>query len=76
MTLAGVGEVTAPILATKDQRKFIFGVHGSLTPHLSPDPKLNDAKENQLAVPVRLIDDIEVSRSLPNASLEVEKALA
>ena len=40
------------------------------------DAMLNDAKENQLTIPVRLIDDIEISRSLPNASLEIEKALA
>lgn len=76
VNIAGIGKVTAPILATKGDRQFIFGVHGSLTPHLAPDPVLNDAKENQLTIPVRLIDDIEISRSLPNASLEVEKALA
>lgn len=76
VSFAGVGDVTAPILATKGDRKYIFGVHGSLTPHLASDPALNEAKENQLSVPVRLIDDIEISRSLPNASLEVEKALA
>lgn len=73
--IPGIGTVTAPILATKGDRKFIFGVHNPLTPHLAPDPLLNDAKEYQAMIPVRLVDDIEISRSLPNASLAVEKVL-
>ena len=76
VNIAGIGTVTAPILATKGDRRFIFGVHGPLTPNLSADPMLNEAKENQTAIPVRLIDDIVISRSLPSASHEVEKALA
>lgn len=73
--IPGIGTVTAPILATKGDRKVIVGVHNPLTPHLAPDPLLNDAKEYQAMIPVRLVDDIEISRSLPNASLAVEKVL-
>ena len=76
VNIAGIGKVVAPILATKGERRFIFGVHGPLTPDLSQDPSLSDAKENQSSIPVRLIDDIRISRNLPSASLEVEKALA
>lgn len=75
VSIPGIGIVTAPILATKGDRRFIFAVHGPLTPHLAPDAALNDAKDNQAAIPVCLIDDIEISRSLPNASLEVERVL-
>lgn len=75
VTIAGIGTVMAPILATKGDRKFIFGVHGPLTPGLAADPMLNDAKENQITIPVRLIDDIVISRSSPNASHAVERAL-
>jgi hypothetical protein len=73
VNIVGIGTVTAPILATKGDRRFIFGVHSPLTPHLSADEALNDATDNQAVIPVRLIDDIEISRSLPNASLEVER---
>ncbi|MCW3159468.1 DEAD/DEAH box helicase [Micropruina sonneratiae] len=75
VTFAGIAPVTAPILATKSDRRFIFGVHSPLAPQLAPDKFLNDAMEYQVAVPVHLVDDIEISRSLPNASLSVEKIL-
>jgi ATP-dependent helicase YprA (DUF1998 family) len=74
--LTGIGTVTAPILAVKGDRRFIFGVHGPLTPSLATDPLLNDAKENQAMVPVWLVDDIEISRNLPSASAKVERVLA
>lgn len=74
--IPGIGTVTAPILATKDNRKFILGVHSPLTPNLSIDPLLNDARDNQTGIPVWLVDDIEILRNLPNASSRVERALA
>jgi hypothetical protein len=76
VSIAGVGTVTAPILAIKGDRKFIFGVHSPLTPGLAADALLNDAKDNQVMIPVRLVDDIVISRNLPSASHEVERALA
>jgi Domain of unknown function (DUF1998) len=75
VSIAGIGTVIAPILATKGDRKYIFAVRGPLTPQLASDQRLNDAMENQAAIPVHLIDDIEVTRSLPNASLTVERVL-
>lgn len=76
VSIPGIGTVTAPILATKDARTFIFGVHSPLTPNLSGDPLLNDARDNQAAIPVWMIDDIEILRNLPSASSKVERALA
>lgn len=76
VAIAGIGTVTAPILATKGDRRYIFGVHSPMTPHLAADPLLNNAMEFQAAVPVHLVDDIEIIRSLPNASLRVEKILS
>lgn len=75
VSLAGIGTVTAPILATKGGRQFIVGVSGPLTPNLASDPVLQDAKENQVTVPVRLIDDLVIGRHLPHASQSVLELL-
>ncbi|WP_315068023.1 DEAD/DEAH box helicase [uncultured Microbacterium sp.] len=75
VSFAGIGQITAPILATKGDRRIIVAVNGSLTPGLALDPLLNEVKEQQSGVPVCLIDDIRISRNLPSASLEVEKYL-
>ena len=75
ITVPGIGTVTAPILATKNGRQFIVGVSGPLTPNLASDPLLQDAKENQVAVPIRLIDDLVIARNLPNASTSVMEIL-
>lgn len=71
VSLAGIGSVRAPILATKNGRRFIVGVAGPLTPNLAPDLTLQDAKENQIGVPVRLIDDLVIRKHLPSASRSV-----
>lgn len=71
VTVPGIGTVTAPILATKNGRQFIVGVSGPLTPNRASDPVLQDAKENQVGVPVRLVDDLVIGRHLPNASRSV-----
>lgn len=71
VTVPGIGTVTAPILATKNGRQFIVGVSGPLTPNKASDPALQDAKENQVGVPVRLVDDLVIGRHLPNASRSV-----
>ncbi|MEU4603496.1 DEAD/DEAH box helicase [Kribbella sp. NPDC023972] len=71
VSLPGIGTVTAPILATKGGRHFIVGVSGPLTPNLAPNPALQDAKENQVGVPVRLVDDLIIRRNLPHASQSV-----
>jgi hypothetical protein len=75
VTIPGIGIVTAPILATKNGRQFIVGVSGPLTPNLAPDPTLQDAKENQVGVPIRLVDDLVIGRNLPTASRSVLELL-
>lgn len=75
VTLDGIGTVTAPILATKGGRRFIFGVSGPVTPNLASDPTLQDAKEHQVSVPIRLIDDLVIARHLPHASQSVLELL-
>ncbi|GIH71558.1 DEAD/DEAH box helicase [Sphaerimonospora thailandensis] len=72
--IEGIGSVTVPILATRDDRQWIFGVHGPLTPDVAPTDELRDAKEFG-SVPVRLIDDMVISRNLPFASQLVQQAL-
>jgi hypothetical protein len=63
-----------PILATRGDQQWIFGVHGPLTPDLAPSDGLREAKEFG-SVPVRLIDDIVIARNLPFASQLVQKSL-
>ena len=75
VSVPGIGTVTAPILATKNGRRFIVGVAGPLTPNKTSDPTLQDAKENQVGVPVRLVDDLVIRRHLPNASTSVLELL-
>ncbi|MDR8409763.1 DEAD/DEAH box helicase [Nonomuraea sp. 3-1Str] len=72
--LEGNQAVTAPILATQDSRQWIFGVHGPLTPDVAPTNELRDAKALG-SVPVKLIDDIVISRNLPFASQLVQREL-
>jgi ATP-dependent helicase YprA (DUF1998 family) len=72
--IEGIGSVEAPILATRGDQQWIFGVHGPLTPDLAPSDALRDAKEFG-SVPVRLIDDIVIARNLPFASQLVLKSL-
>lgn len=71
----GVGSVVAPILATRDDRQWIFAVHGPLTPQLAPTPALGEAKDFG-SVPVLLVDDMVVARNLPYASQLVQRWLA
>jgi hypothetical protein len=69
--IPGIGDTVAPILATRGDRRWIFAVRGPLTRDLAPTPELNEAKDYQAVVPVRLIDDMVISRNLPAASEEV-----
>ena len=70
----GIGAVLAPILATKGSQQLIIGVHGPLTLDLAPTPELHDAKE--YGVPVKLVDDMIISRNLPFATSDVIKRLS
>jgi hypothetical protein len=72
--IEGIGDVEAPILATRGNQRWIFAIHGPLTRDLAPTPELNDAKEYG-TIPVHLIDDMVISRNLPKASEQVRKWL-
>lgn len=75
MDLDGIGRVKAPILADRGGQRWIFGVHGPMTPDIAPNDGLRDAKEYGSAVPVRLIDDIVIARNLPFATQLVRNAV-
>ncbi|MFZ4141353.1 DEAD/DEAH box helicase [Streptomyces griseoincarnatus] len=64
--IAGIGTVTAPILATRAGQQWLFGVHSPLTPDVASTEGLQDAKDR--GGPVRLIDDLVISRNLPFAT--------
>lgn len=68
ITVAGIGEVRVPILATKEngERKLI-GVHGPLTPNVAPTPEFHRVAEETIER-TKLVDDIIIARSLPNAT--------
>jgi hypothetical protein len=71
--IEGVGKVTAPILARRGDKEWIFGVHNPLCPGVAPTDELRRAKESGAVV--HLIDDMVVSRNLPFASGQVLQAL-
>jgi hypothetical protein len=71
VTVDGIGEVLVPILATKDGgTRALIGVHGPLTPDVAPTLDLHRAAQETFER-VKLIDDLIIARSLPNASREV-----
>jgi ATP-dependent helicase YprA (DUF1998 family) len=74
--VVGIGTFEAPILAHLNQRDFIIGIHGPLTPDHATDEKLRDAKEYGSVIPVILIDEIVISRNLPHASRQVIEAIS
>lgn len=71
--VAGVGVVTAPILATRGDQQWLFAVHSPLTPDVASTERLQDAKDGGGAV--RLIDDLVISRNLPFATQLVLQTL-
>lgn len=69
LTLAGFGQVTAPIYAKRaDGSEFIIGLHGPLTPDDPPDDVLRELKEFCPSIPVLLRDEIVIRRNLPAAT--------
>ena len=69
VSISGLGEVTAPILASQGSgNQFIVGLHGPLTPDEPCDETLHDVKEFSATIPVILIDELVVRRNLPSAS--------
>lgn len=69
--VAGIGQVLVPILATKDSgARALIGVHGPLTPDVAPTGEL-DRVAQETFERVKLVDDLIIARSLPNAVREV-----
>ncbi|MBR7829900.1 DUF1998 domain-containing protein [Actinospica sp. MGRD01-02] len=66
----GLGPITAPILATRQDQHLIIGVQCPLTLDVPPTKELHDAMESE-AIEVRLVDDIVISRNLPFATSQV-----
>ena len=71
----GLGPVEAPILATHGGGELIVGVHSPLTPDYAADEILREAAEYATAIPVHLVDEILITRNLPNASSQVLAAV-
>jgi ATP-dependent helicase YprA (DUF1998 family) len=72
VTVAGLGDVAAPILATNRRgARFVIGLHGPLTPDFPPDVALVDLKEFSTALPVILVDELVVRRNLPSATADL-----
>lgn len=67
----GVGSVLVPIVATKDSgARALIGVHGPLTPDVAPTAELHRVAQETFER-VKLVDDLVIARSLPNAAREV-----
>lgn len=66
-----IGPVLVPILATKDSgERFLIGVHGPLTPDVAANFELQRVYQETFER-VKLVDDLIIARSLPNATREV-----
>lgn len=69
VSIPGLGEVVAPILASKlSGARFVIGLHGPLTPDEPSDDGLRELKEFSAALPVILVDELVVRRNLPSAT--------
>lgn len=71
VSVDGIGNVNVPILATKASgERAIIGIHGPLTPDVAPTLELHRVQQETFER-VKLVDDLIIARSLPNASREV-----
>lgn len=69
VSVAGLRDVVAPILVTRDSGdQFVIGLHGPLTPDHHSDNGLMELKEFSTALPVILVDELVVRRNLPSAT--------
>lgn len=74
LRLPGIGDAQVPILLETPNQRLIVGIHGPMTPDFTSDQKLMAAKEFG-AVPVVLVDEMLVTRNLPQATMQVLKQL-
>jgi len=71
LSVPGIGEVAAPIYASRASgAQFVIGLHGPLTPDEPSDQRLRDLKEYG-ALPVILVDELVVRRNLPSATADL-----
>lgn len=76
ISVAGVGDVVAPILATSASgAHFAIGLHGPLTPNEPPDAALADVMEYATSLTVLLEDELVVRRNLPFATQKLIEKL-
>lgn len=69
ISVPGLSDVTAPILATTSGgRSIVIGLHGPLTPDAFDDDALTHLKEFSLAVAVVPVDELVVRKNLPSAT--------
>lgn len=76
LNLDGFPTLEVPIWVSTSNASVVVGIHGALTRDFTTDPALLDLKENQLLVPVLLIDEMVVSNNLPAASQSVRDLLS
>lgn len=67
VSVAGLGEINAPILAEANNRKFVIDVASSLTPDYCIDEKLRDLRDFS-PIPVLMVDELTVRRNLPSVT--------
>ncbi len=76
LSIPGIGDVVAPILASKGpEKQFVIGLHGPLTPDEPSDLGLHDLKEFAVTPPLILVDELVVRRNLPSATATLLKRL-
>jgi hypothetical protein len=76
ISVAGLGDVVAPILVTKSGgARFAIGLHGPLTPNEPTDTALKDIKEYATTLTVHLEDELVVRRNLPFATQKLIEKL-
>jgi hypothetical protein len=72
VTVPGIGDIHAPILATRrNGTQFAIGLHGPLTPDEPPTEALRSLKEYSTSLPLFLVDELVVRRNLPRATSEL-----
>ena len=75
ISLTGIGELNVPILATLNGKNIIIGISGPLTPGHTTDPHLTEAANFQAEIPVVLVDEIQITKNLPAATVGILQKL-
>jgi hypothetical protein len=74
LTLAGIGEVAVPILATRvDGKRFAISLSGPLTPDHPADLAMRDLVEKTQDIQLVVVNELTVRGNLPAATREVQQ---